>query len=121
MANACVPNIGPKERMKRSFFGLVMLAASVIVAVWLYHSTRVVRAAIFFPIFMSAIGLVQAKEQTCVAFAGRNVRNLDSGAETISNPSDLAQIAIQARKVYVQVIVAAALATAIFVLLPVNR
>ena len=59
-------NLGPKETRKRLVSGIVMLAAAVGIAVALIlaGSSRWWRAVLFFPFWMAALGLFQAKEKT---------------------------------------------------------
>jgi hypothetical protein len=62
----CVANIGPKERQKRLFFGVVLLALGGIAAGALI-ATRVSWwwcLALFLPIWAGALGLFQATGQT---------------------------------------------------------
>lgn len=59
-------NLGPKETRKRLVMGVVMLAAGVGLAVALIGggSDRWWRLVVFFPFWMGALGLFQAKEKT---------------------------------------------------------
>lgn len=59
-------NLGPKETRKRLVMGAVMLAAGVgIAAALVFAGTlRWWRLVVFFPFWMAALGLFQAKEKT---------------------------------------------------------
>jgi hypothetical protein len=53
-----------------------------------------------------------------VRLAALGQRDMDSGAEQISDPSELAQVRRQARKVHFQTFVTALVLTAVFAFLP---
>ncbi|HYY56718.1 MAG TPA: hypothetical protein VE842_05255 [Pyrinomonadaceae bacterium] len=59
-------NIGPRERRKRRVLGIVALTVGVAAAFVLviYGAPRWSRAAIFFPIWIAGLGLMQAREKT---------------------------------------------------------
>ncbi|HKC63749.1 MAG TPA: hypothetical protein VKB86_08930 [Pyrinomonadaceae bacterium] len=59
-------NIGPRERTKRRFMGMVALAAGVGLA-FVFVVTgapRLLRLIIFFPIWIAGLGLMQSREKT---------------------------------------------------------
>jgi hypothetical protein len=56
-----------------------------------------------------------------VRLASRGLRDMDGGAETITDAGLAAQLRAQARRVYVQAFALAAFATAIVALLPSRR
>jgi hypothetical protein len=118
VATVCI-NIGPAERRKRVVVGVVGLAISLALLVFFIASgkPRTLRLVLFVPWLFGAFGVFQAIESTCVALAARNQRNLDSGVEAIP---DAERDAIQrrARKVYIESLAAAALATLVSLLLP---
>jgi len=65
-AAMCVANIGPRERRKRMRFGAVLLAAgagleAVLVGV---EAQRLWRLFLFLPLWVGALGLLQAREKT---------------------------------------------------------
>jgi hypothetical protein len=117
-ATLCI-NIGPAERRKRLVFGLVELALTLGLLVFFIATDkpRALRLALFVPWLFGAIGVFQALESTCVALVARNERNLDSGVEPMPD-AERDAIKRRARKVYVESIAAAALATLASLLLP---
>lgn len=120
---ACVANIGPRGRQQRLRVGKLWLvigsgAAGVLALVGL---PRWMRLGLFAPFAFGAIGVVQAYEQTCVALAARGTRDLDSGQEQVDNPAVTRQINRQARKVFAESILGAALLTALALALPRRR
>jgi hypothetical protein len=118
--NACIPNIGPRERRKRVTGGIVMLLIALALAAFLLHTgvTRAWRALVFIPLWMSATGFFQARYQTCVALTARGTQNMDAGEQPVSDPSTLVRMRAQAMTVHVQSVVTAALIAALIVLLP---
>ena len=74
-------NIGPRERRKRRLLGIVALTVGVAAAFLLlvYDAPRPLRAVVFFPVWMAGLGLLQARERTCIALAARGACNLDAG------------------------------------------
>lgn len=61
-----VCNIGPRERAIRRTSGWVMSAVSVALglALWLGGAPRLWRAALFVPLFLAAVGFLQARHKT---------------------------------------------------------
>jgi hypothetical protein len=118
---ACIANIGPRERRKRVIGGAVMLVVAIALAAFLLHAgtPRAWRAAVFLPLWGSATGFFQARNQTCVALAARGMQNLDTGYQPVTNPTTLVRMRAQAQTVHVQSVVTAALIAAALVLLPV--
>jgi hypothetical protein len=59
-------NIGPGERRKRRLLGIVALTVGVAVAFILvvYDAPRLLRAVVFFPVWIAGLGLLQAREKT---------------------------------------------------------
>lgn len=66
MAEACVVNIGPRERRKRLASGLVLLAASVGLAAFLSATGagRAWRVSLFPLLWISGLGFFQAFDKT---------------------------------------------------------
>jgi hypothetical protein len=116
----CVPNIGPMQQRRRLLLGLIMIALSVAVGLWLVGAgaARASRLLLFLPLLFGFLGLLQVREKTCVALAARGLRNMDQGSEPITDPAALAQVKAQARRVQVRALAAAAAITAVFVALP---
>jgi hypothetical protein len=119
-ANVCIPNIGPRQRRQRIIGGVLGLLVAFAVAALLLSLgwARPFRLAVFLPLFAGTTGLFQAREKTCVALVAKQERNMDNGAERVENEADLRQMRAQAKKVYLQALVSAALLCAIVVALP---
>jgi hypothetical protein len=116
----CIPNIGPQQRKQRIIGGVVGLTLGFVASALLLRAgvTRPVRAAVFVPFLMGTIGFFQAREKTCIALVAKNERNLDGGAERVENEAELRQMRAQAKKVYLQSILSAALLSALVVAFP---
>ena len=119
-ASVCIPNIGPQQRRRRLLGGLVGLAiaAALAVACLAMHEPRAYRAIVFLPFFAAATGFFQAREKTCIALVAQGQQNLDGGAEAVKDDAALLQMRAQARKVYVQSVLSALLASLLIIALP---
>jgi hypothetical protein len=62
----CIPNIGPQERRRRLYSGVIGLIFSVVILAVLMLTGVVVwwRLALFLPLWMSMSGIFQARERT---------------------------------------------------------
>ncbi|MDQ1591169.1 MAG: hypothetical protein QOG71_1796 [Pyrinomonadaceae bacterium] len=96
-----VSNIGPREQRKRRLLGIVALTVGVAAAFLLvvYDAPRVLRAVVFFPVWMAGLGLLQARERTCIALAARGVCNLDAGEERLEDEQLVAHLRGMARSI----------------------
>jgi hypothetical protein len=108
---AVCANIGPKERRLRNQVGVIGVAITLLLigALLETHVPRVWRLTVFFPAFLSAMGFLQARAQTCVRFAREGIRVLSDNrdnAEKVIEPTMAAKIASQARRVYLQSVAA---------------
>jgi hypothetical protein len=94
-------NIGPRERRKRRLLGIVALTVGVGLAFVLIvmDAPRWSRAIIFFPLWMAGLGLMQAREKTCIALAARGMRNMDAGEEKIGDEELIEQLRVKARRI----------------------
>lgn len=94
-------NIGPREQRKRRLLGIVALTVGVATAFVLivYDAPRLSRAIIFFPIWIAGLGLMQAREKTCIALAARGMRNMDTGEERVVDEQLIEQLRDQARRI----------------------
>jgi hypothetical protein len=65
-ASVCIANIGPQERRKRLMFGIVTLAASVVISfLFVFSGVRpVLRLPLFVPLYLGALGFFQARDRT---------------------------------------------------------
>ena len=63
---ACIPNIGPNERRRRFTWGAMALGASVLLAAALAvgGADRRWRLVVFLPLWIAALGVLQAREKT---------------------------------------------------------
>jgi hypothetical protein len=66
MLESAASNIGPRERRKRRVMGIAALAAGagLAFALVVLDAPRPLRLLIFFPIWVAALGLFQAREKT---------------------------------------------------------
>ena len=94
-------NIGPREQRKRRLLGLVALTVGVAAAFVLvvYGAPRVSRAVIFFPIWIAGLGLMQAREKTCIALAARGTCNMDAGEESLDDARLSERLRDKARRI----------------------
>jgi hypothetical protein len=122
-STACVANIGPRGRKQRLRMGILWLAISGVAssALALSGLPRWIRLALFGPFTFGAFGIFQSREQTCVALAASGARDMDSGREQVADPAETRQINRQARKVFAEAILSAALLTALALALPRRR
>jgi hypothetical protein len=109
---ACTANIGPKGRRQRLTVGLVGMAVSAVATVVLLVSAAPAWLAVLLivPWWMAALGIFQARAQTCVALAAKGQRDLDSGPEPQPD-AERDAIRRQARRVHGQALAFAAAVT----------
>ena len=117
------PNIGPRGCARRQGMSWVWLGiAVVLVAVlawrnappWWYSLTAI-------PFLFAALGVFQAREQTCVFLAGVGQRDLDGGAERVTEPEVLAVMRRQAAIVWMRSLLATIGLTGLAVLIALAR
>ena len=102
------PNIGPRGCQRRkgmSWLGLALAAALIGVLAWrdapaLWYGLTAI------PFLFASLGVFQAREQTCVFLAGVGRRDLDTGAERVTDPEVLAAMRRQAMVVWVRALLA---------------
>lgn len=113
-------NIGPRERRKRRLLGVVALTVGVGAAFVLviFEAPRWSRALVFFPVWMAGLGLLQAREKTCIALAARGVCNLDAGEERIEDAALAARLRDKATRVHRRALVTAAAITILALVFP---
>ncbi len=113
-------NIGPQERAKRMRWGYACAALGVGLSAALLatHAGHAWRLTAFVPFTLAGFGFFQAREHTCVANVARNVRNMDDGDKPVTAAADIRQLALQARRVYLESFASAAVLTGILLLLP---
>lgn len=115
-----VANIGPRERRKRRLLGIVSLTVAVGVAFVLvsFDAPRWSRFVLFFPLWMAGLGLLQARDKTCIALAARGVCNMDAGEETITDDALAARLRDKAAAVHRRALLVAAAITVVVLVFP---
>ena len=113
-------NIGPREQRKRRLMGLVALTAGVATAFLLVttDAPRALRLIVFFPIWIAGLGLMQARERTCISLAARAACNMDAGEEAIEDPLLIEALRRQAARIHRRALFTAAAITIITLLYP---
>lgn len=115
-----VINIGAREQRTRRLLGIVALTVGVAAAFVLvvYDAPRWSRAIVFFPIWIAGLGLMQAREKTCIALAARGKRNLGHGEESIEDQHVCTQLRDKARRIHLRALITAAIITLLAVVFP---
>ena len=113
-------NIGPGERRKRRVMGFAALVAGAGLAFALvaFGAPWWTRGVVFFPVWIAALGLLQAREQTCVALAARGVRNMDNGEEPIEDEAAARLLREKARRINRRAMLVAAIVTLVALAFP---
>jgi uncharacterized membrane protein len=113
-------NIGPRERRKRRLLGIVSLTVAVGVAFVLvaFGAPRWSRLVVFFPLWMAGLGLLQAREKTCIALAARGARNMDVGDEVIEDRALAARLREKAAAIHRRALLVAAAITFVVLAFP---
>jgi hypothetical protein len=92
------PNIGPRGCQRRkgmSWVWFAIAAAMIAVLAW-RDAPPLWYAVTAIPFLFAALGVFQAREQTCVFLAGVGQRDLDAGAEAVTDPEVLSVMRRQA-------------------------
>lgn len=116
-------NIGSREIMRRRAVGIAALVFALISGYTLLAAddlTRSARWGIFFPLFVSAIGFIQARNKFCMAYGLAGTFNFGKIGD-MERVFDAESKKIDRRKalaIVVQSALIAGLATALFVTLP---
>jgi hypothetical protein len=115
-----VINIGPRESRKRRVMGIAGLAAGALLAFALValDAPRLSRLFVFFPIWLAALGLFQAREKTCIALAARGTRNMDEGEEAIEDDRLAAELRQVARRINRRALMTAMIVTLVALAFP---
>jgi hypothetical protein len=103
-----------------SWVWLLVAAAMIVVLAWrdappLWYSVTAI------PFLFAALGVFQAREQTCVFLAGVGQRDLDRGSEKVTDPEVLGAIRHQAMVVWLRSLLAMIGLTAFTVLIALSR
>jgi hypothetical protein len=120
VAEVSASNIGPREQRKRRLLGIVALTVGVAMAFVLVvmEAPRPLRAVVFLPIWLAGLGLLQARERTCIALAARGTCNLDAGEEQIEDEDLIAQLRRKSRLIHRRALVTAAAITVLTLVFP---
>ncbi|MDX6696004.1 MAG: hypothetical protein QOF02_3607 [Blastocatellia bacterium] len=121
MPSAAV-NLGPREQRKRRLMGIVALTVGVGAAFVLvvYGAPRLLRLVIFLPLWIAGLGLLQAREKTCIALAARGTCNMDAGEQPIEDEEQVAQLRATARRIHHRALITAVIITLVTLAFPVN-
>jgi len=113
-------NIGPGETRKRRVMGIAALAAGALTAFALVvvGAPWWSRVVVFFPVWLAALGLLQARERTCVALAGRGVCNMDEGERPIEDETAARGLRDKARRINRRALLVAAMVTLVALAFP---
>ena len=102
------PNIGPRgcERRRGTSWLWLGLAVLVIGILAWRDAPPLWYALSGIPFLFAALGVFQAREQTCVFLAGVGRRDLDTGSEPVTDPEVLAAMRRQAAIVWFRALLA---------------
>jgi hypothetical protein len=116
----CYANIGPRGARLRQIGGVVALGFGIALVAGLVWSglPRTWRALAFVPFWLAALGFFQARDRTCVALAGRGLKDLDGGPEEVVDEAERAALSAQARAVRLRATAAAVALTTAVLLFP---
>jgi len=113
-------NIGPREQRKRRLLGIVALTVGVAAAFVLVvmDAPRASRAVVFFPVWLAGLGLLQAREKTCIALAARGTCNLDAGEKSVDDEDLIDQLRIKSRLINRRALLTAVAITIVALVFP---
>lgn len=113
-------NIGPREQRKRRLMGIIALTAGVAVAFVLvvFNAPRASRLVIFFPIWIAGLGLLQARERTCISLSARAACNMDTGEEPLLDPDLIEQFRETSQRIHRRALITAITITLVTLLFP---
>jgi hypothetical protein len=113
-------NLGPRGRRSRVALGVVLAILGLGGAVLLVLGgfDRGLRLALFAPLFGAALGLLQARDHTCVVLAARNQCEIGGSVGAVADPWLAGQLRRQAGEVLFESAAAAALLTGLALLIP---
>ncbi|MDT5293501.1 MAG: hypothetical protein QOJ76_381 [Acidobacteriota bacterium] len=76
------------------------------------------RLVVFLPIWLAGLGLLQSREQTCIALAARGRRNMDAGEEDVCDAETIERLRGKARRINRRALLTAAAATLVALAFP---
>jgi hypothetical protein len=100
-------NIGPKQIQKRLGVGVVatILTLLFLSVTILTHEPWWARLPVFMGFWVAGLGFFQAQQKTCVAFAAKNVINMDQGEKPVSDADFLTKIRRKAKGIHRQALI----------------
>jgi len=118
-----VCNIGSREIMRRRAVGIAALVFALISGYTLYAAddlTKSARWGVFFPLFVSAIGFIQARNKFCLAYGLAGTFNFGKigDMERVFDAESKKTDRRKALAILIQSAIIAGVTTAIFVSLP---
>lgn len=116
-------NMGPKERARRKRHGVAFTVVSVLVAGALLKSDAQwpARLTLALPVMLAAMGFLQARARTCVAFVAGNIKVMgDSRGDRVrvTDENERAAFKQKARMLVAQGAAVTAVVVALFLLVP---
>jgi hypothetical protein len=113
-------NIGPVGRRWRVIGGVVFLALGLAGAALLVLGDlpRGARLGLFAPFFGAALGLLQARDHTCVMLATRGRCEIGGSLAAVTDSWLTGQLKRQAREILLESVLVAAFLTGLVLMLP---
>jgi hypothetical protein len=102
-----IANIGPRGQQRRRMLGFVSLAAGLLLIIMLNQVDTAPGWGLiaFLPFWGSALGVLEARERTCVALAARGSRDLDDGEMPVVHSAEREKLRQQARRIQAAAVV----------------
>ena len=111
-------NLGPRGRQKRLILGGVMAGVSLGLAFFMRSAglPQAWRLPLFFPLFMTFLGFIQAREKTCAILAEWGLRDMDDGEGKVTDTQVACRLRTRGRLILAKSALFSALVTALFYL-----
>lgn len=107
-----------KRRKQAGHIGL-FLSIAVLIVIVIFHSPWAYRIIILLPVYVAAIGYLQARNKFCVGYAGSGKQHADQGdIETIAEASAIKADKLRARTINLQAFIIATVVTIIVCFIP---
>ena len=118
---AMVCNMGPGQIQKRRNTGVVaaVLALAFLAIALILHWPVFFRLPAFLFFWIAGLGFFQAQQKTCVAFAAKNIINMDEGEKPVRDAEFLKKIHNKAKGIHKSALIFALILTLLAVLIPV--